>query len=180
VDELLNIAERGPDVFVALMGRSWVNDGDITRDEAIVIDRIASTIRVEDQSLEREVMQKVIEILDMPFLDTVESPDALAMHSLEMFEDAGSAGFLELLRHPKLRDGINDEEAKTILLLGRANRHQPELVEPFWMGQAFSKRNAPSTSDTPARWCWQSSASTTRTAPTWTIWNMRYATMRIS
>ena len=139
VDELLNIAERGPDVFVALMGRSWVNDGDITRDEAIVIDRIASTIRVEDQSLEREVMQKVIEILDMPFLDTVESPDALAMHSLEMFEDAGSAGFLELLRHPKLRDGINDEEAKTILLLGRANRHQPELVRTLLDGAGVFK-----------------------------------------
>ena len=110
-----------------MLAKSWMQDG-ISRDEATVIDRLASTIRAEDESLQPQVIQKVIEILAMPFLDTVESPDALAMRSLERFEDAGSIEFLELMTHPALNDGIDDEEAKIVVLLGQTNDYDPRLV----------------------------------------------------
>jgi len=124
---LVYLAVWFPDVFSGIMQKSWILDS-INRDEAAVIDRLYSTIRAEDKSLQPQVIQKAIEILDMPFLDTVESPDAMAVHSLEMFEDAGSAEFLELMAHHTLSDGIDDEEAKIVVLLGRTNRYKPELV----------------------------------------------------
>ena len=93
-----------------------------------MLDRLYSTIHAEDQSLQREVISKMIEILGMPFLDTVESHDALTMRSLESLEDAGSAQFLELMTHPTLSNGITDEEARIILLLGSTNKYKPESI----------------------------------------------------
>ncbi len=111
----------------------------MTRDEAVVIDRLYSTIRAEDESLQPQVVQKAIEILDMPFLDTVESPDAMAVRSLESFEDAGSAEFLELMTHPTLSDGITDEEAKIVALLSSTNKYKSELVPVLLDGTSVFK-----------------------------------------
>ena len=121
-----------------MLEKSWVQDG-ITRDEARVIDRFASIASAEEESLQEQVIDKAMEILDMPFLDSVESPDALAVNSLESFEDAGSAEFLELMNHPRLRDGIDDEEAKLVVLLGRTNEYQPELVPVLLDGTGVFK-----------------------------------------
>lgn len=127
IDEIYGIAYYAPDLAEAMLAKPWVQD-DITRDEAVVIDRLNSTIRAEDESLQHEVIQRAIDILGMPFLDTVESPDALAVRSLESFEDEGSAGFLELMVHPALSDGITDEEAKIVLLLDGTRRNTPQSV----------------------------------------------------
>ena len=127
IKELFLVMRDAPTLAARMLNLSWVQDG-ISRDEAKVIDRMSSTIQAEDVSLQPEIIQKVIEILDMPFLYTVESPDALAMESLERYEDAGSAEFLELMAHPTLSDGINDEEAKIVVLLGAANEYKPESV----------------------------------------------------
>ena len=108
----------------------WLQDG-ISRDEATVIAYLYSIIPAKDESLQQEVIQKVIEILAMPFLDTVESADDMAVRSLEQFEDAGSAEFLELMTHPSLSDGIDDEEAKIVALLGGINTYKPESVQVF-------------------------------------------------
>ena len=121
-----------------MMQKSWILDN-VTRDEAAVIDRLYSTVRAEDKSLQPQVIKKAIEILDMPFLDTVESPDAMAMRSLEIFEDAGSAEFLELMTHPTLSDGIDDEEAKIVILLGGTNKYKPELVPGLLDGTGVFK-----------------------------------------
>ena len=75
-------ATDAPALAEPMLQKSWVKDG-ITRDEAIVIERLYWTIRVRDESLQQEVTQKAVEILAMPFLDTVESPDALAVWDLE-------------------------------------------------------------------------------------------------
>ena len=132
------MAREDTEMAERTLAKSWVQD-DITRDEASVIDRFRATIRAEDESLQQQVIQKAIEILDMPFLDTVESPDALAVSSLERFEDAGSAEFLELMTHPTLSDGIDDEEAKIVVLLGSINRFKPQLVPVLLDGTSVFK-----------------------------------------
>ena len=106
-------ARRAPQLVDRILEKPWVQDG-ITRDEALVIYSLYWTIRVEDESLQEEVIQKIIEILNMPFLDTVESTDAMAVRELERLEDAGSAEFLQRLAHPTLSDGITDDEAKIV------------------------------------------------------------------
>ena len=138
IDEIYSITNYAPALAIAMLEKSWVQD-DITRDEAVVIDRLESTVRAEDEFLQEQVIRKVVEILDMPFLDTVESADALAVRALESYEDAGSAEFLELMNHPTLSDGIDDEEAKTVALLGGTNRYKPELVPVLLDGTSVFK-----------------------------------------
>ena len=121
------IASRSQNLAIRLMANPWVRDG-ITPDEAQVIYSLHRIVRAEDDSLQQKVIEKAIEILDMPFLDSVESPDELAMRSLERLEGAGSAEFLRIMAHPTLSDGITDEEAKIVMLLGRANYYKPESV----------------------------------------------------
>ena len=127
IDEIYSMAYYAPALAAELLEKSWARDG-ITRDEAVVVDRLESTVRAEDKSLQQQVVKKVIEILAMPFLDKVESWDALALRSLESLEDAGSAEFLELMTHPTLRDGIEDEEAKIVVLLEETNEAKPDLL----------------------------------------------------
>ena len=121
-----------------VLTKSWVQDG-ITRDEAVVIKNLYWIIRAEDESLEQDVIQAVIEILGMPFLDTVESPDASTVRSLERFEDAGSAEFLELMMHPTISDGIDDEEAKILVVLGETKQYKPQSVPVLLDGTSVFK-----------------------------------------
>jgi len=138
IDEIYSIAYYSPALAIAMLEKSWVQD-DITRDETVVIDRLESIVRAEDESLQQQVIRKVIEILGMPFLDTVESADASAIRALESLEDAGSAEFLELMDHPTLSDGIDNEEAKLFVLLGGTNRYKPELVPVLLDGTSVFK-----------------------------------------
>ena len=127
IEDISWVMHQAPALAEPMLQKSWVQD-DITRDEATVIDRLYWISRAEDESLQPEVIQKVIEILDMPFLDAVASPDALAVRSLERFEDDGSQAFLDLMDHPNVNDGITDEEAKIAVLLGATNEYKPESV----------------------------------------------------
>ncbi len=138
IERILRTASVSENLANRILAKPWMQDG-ITRDEARVIGEMSQMIRAEDESLQQEVIQKVVEILDMPFLDTVESPDALAMWSLKGFENAGSAEFLDLWTHPTLSDGIDDEEAKTVVLLGETNYFKPQLVPVLLGGSSVFK-----------------------------------------
>ena len=120
-----------PAAFDAMMETPWVQD-DITRDEAEVIYRLHELIRDGDTPQRQEVIRRVVEILSMPFLDSVESHDALAVRSLyqERYRGDRSAEFLRLMAHPAL-DEITDDEAKVVLLLAGTNQHHPESVLPL-------------------------------------------------
>ena len=75
------IAYYAPDLAGSVLEKPWTQDG-ITRDEAEVIDRLYGLIPDEDTPRHQEVIRKAVEILAMPFLNTVESADALAIRSL--------------------------------------------------------------------------------------------------
>ena len=120
-------ATDAPALAEPMLQKSWVKDG-ITRDEAIVIERLYRTIRVRDESLQQEVTQKAVEILAMPFLDTVESPDALAVWDLEKVERYRTNDFLSIMSHANVSDGITDQEAKVVSVLSSANRYKPDSL----------------------------------------------------
>ena len=54
----------------------------------------------------------------MPFLDSVEDRDMLALMSLDDIAWRDASGFTELMSHPRIKDGITDEETKIIAVLG--------------------------------------------------------------
>ena len=125
------IAYYAPDLAGSVLEKPWTQDG-ITRDEAEVIDRLYGLIPDEDTPRHQEVIRKAVEILAMPFLNTVESADALAIRSLyqERYRGDRSTELLRLLAHPALVK-ITDDEAKIVLLVAGTNQHQPESVIPL-------------------------------------------------
>ena len=83
----------------------------------------------------QEVVAAIIQILDMPFLDSVGGADAAAVRSLRRLEYNDTSAFLEIMNHPKLKDGITDEEAKIVALLGSTYKYRPESVSFLLRGK---------------------------------------------
>ena len=111
-----------------LVVKPWVQD-DITADEAAVIRDLYLTARAQDEALEPATNAKALQLVDMPFLESVERADAPAMESLRKLEGNNTARFLEVMSHPVLSDGITDEEAKAVALLWGTNTYKPEYVD---------------------------------------------------
>ncbi len=133
--EIRKMTGISPSLVRKLLEKPWMQDR-ISRDEALVIYSMYEIIETEDDTFQQEVIQQAIEVLDMPFLDTLESPDAMAIFELRRLENAGSAGFLRRMAHPTVSDGITDEEAKIVALLGTANKNTPELVDVLLDGNS--------------------------------------------
>ncbi len=112
----------GADLAGQMLQKSWVQDA-ISADEATVIRNLYWTISYDPNSpplpqVIAAVNVAASRILAMPFLASVESPDALAVRSLERIKAISKADFLQIMSHPTLNDGITDEEAEIVLLLG--------------------------------------------------------------
>ncbi|MDE2959150.1 MAG: hypothetical protein OXU28_03745 [Chloroflexota bacterium] len=118
----LDSESPGADLAGQMLAKSWVQDA-ISADEATVIRFIYWIIRYDTDSpppmhVIAAVNAAASRILAMPFLASVESPDALAVRSLERIEDISKTDFLQIMARPTLNDGITDEEAEIVLLLG--------------------------------------------------------------
>ena len=125
------IARYAPDLAGAVLEKPWAQDS-ITRDEAEIVYRLYGLIRAEDEPQHQEVIRKAVEILAMPFLNTVESADALAIRSLyqERYKGDRSTELLRLMAHPALGE-ITDDETKIVLLVAGTNQKHPESVLPL-------------------------------------------------
>lgn len=117
-----------PELADKMLQKSWLEDG-ITADEATVIQELYWIARPEDETFQQQVIDVAIRILDMPFLESVESADALAVRSLSRLENNNTTDFLGIMSHPKISDGITDEEAKIVVLLGGTYTYSPESVD---------------------------------------------------
>ena len=111
-------ARVAPALADQMLQKPWVQD-DITGDEAAVLDWLDRLARRVDGPARAEIIKETIAIADMPFLDSVESWDPLALTSLHWIAGRDIDGFWEIIRHPKIVDGITDDEAKLITVFGR-------------------------------------------------------------
>ena len=72
-------------------------------------------------------------IVNMPFLETFEPADALAVRALRRLADLdheeGSEHFQRVMDHPAISDGITDDEAKIVATLKGVSEHNPVLVD---------------------------------------------------
>ena len=128
IEYLYRMGRYVPDLAEGMLQKAWAQDG-IAADEVTVIRYLYRMARSEDEDRQQAVSEVAIQILGMPFLDTVESADALALRSLERLERNGGDAFLEIMSHPTLSDGITDKEAKIVVLLGATHENQPESVD---------------------------------------------------
>ena len=111
-----------------LMQKLWLQDG-VTADEATVIQYLYWTLRVPDETQQPAAIEATVQILNMPFLEQVAGADAAALRSLERLGDAGVDVLLDVMSHPNLAEGITDDDAKIVALLGGTYSYRPESVD---------------------------------------------------
>ena len=126
-------ARRSPQLADGMLQKPWVQDG-ISADEATVIRNLYWIARPaqehEGGPIELRLSDAAALILSMPFLDVVAGADAAAVASLQRITHAPErdVGFLEVMAHPRLSDGITDDEAKIVAVLGGTYQNNPFLV----------------------------------------------------
>ena len=105
----------------ALKAKPWYKDG-LSNDELKVVGYLIS-IATQSQADAQTIM-------GMPFLESVESRDTLALESLSEIAEGSVSDFRELMSHPRIKDGITDEETKIVAVLGQATyKYTPRSAE---------------------------------------------------
>ena len=127
------LAYYGDALPTAISRKSWFGDG-ITRDEATVIQNLYWLVWAEDDVVAQENIKTRARLLAMPFMDSIDGTDALAVRSLRSLEYDDEETFLKVMAHPKIVDGITDEEAKMITLLGGTYSYRPESGDVLLRG----------------------------------------------
>ena len=93
----------------AIIAMPWFADG--------VSDMEADALKYLSQISDRNA-DAAAALIAMPFLEFVEIRDTLALRSLNHISRRDANGFRELMSHPKIKDGITDEETKIVAVLG--------------------------------------------------------------
>ena len=105
-------------LFYDLMDTLWLEAGNIEE----LTRALESLEQLADFDLEAAES-----ILLMPFLDTLEPADLVALDSLSRLTDDEDA-FWQVMDDEDISDGIDDEEAKLVAILGGVNEYDPGLV----------------------------------------------------
>ena len=105
-----------PDIWEDFMGKGWVQDG-LTENESEIVQGLYSMIF--DSLDHRESHRIWAAMISMPFLETVDRFDYLAVRALAQIDNGLGVGerFAENMSHPIFHDGISDQEAKMLALL---------------------------------------------------------------
>jgi len=127
------MAFYGDELAPAVLQKPWFVDG-ITAHEATVAQNLYGLVWIEDDLVRENIIDAAIQMLSMPFLETVTGKDALAVMSLRRLEYGDEETFLDVLAHPKLKGGITDEGAKMVALLGGTYSYRPESGDVLLRG----------------------------------------------
>ena len=127
IEHLSLMAQDAPSLAGHMLQKSWVQD-EITRDEATVIRHLDFITLSDDETSRPRVIEAAVALLDMPFLDSVESADAMAVWDLSYIAGIAPNDFLDIMGHPKVVDGIANQEAKVVAVLSSAYDHKSALL----------------------------------------------------
>ena len=117
-----------------LITKPWFKDG-LTNEEFMLVGNLG-TIAYRSQT-------DALAIMGMPFLETFEPADALAVRALDRLaycwdcsdNETGDEGvskrFRRVMAHPTISDGINDEETKVVATLFSARLYNPDILDPL-------------------------------------------------
>ena len=106
---ILKILRESPAVAETLLGFPWLADG-VNEMEA---DALKHLSRMSGRNADAAAA-----LIAMPFLETLESRDTLALRALDDIVRQDPGGFKELLSSPRIRDGITDEDTKIVAVTG--------------------------------------------------------------
>ena len=94
-----------------LTAKPWFKDG-LSDKELMLVGHLGAIFnRNEDAAAA---------LVTMPFLESVQDRDILALESLSEISGRDADDFSELMSHPRIKDGITDEETKIVAVIGGA------------------------------------------------------------
>ena len=108
VTQMIGMALNSREAFMALVGKSWMQDSMTHWEQQATIALLDIVGREKEQGLS---------ILEMPFLDTVEEPDALLLRMIHFLQRDDPADLQDLLARPELTGGITDGSRASVTLL---------------------------------------------------------------
>ena len=125
--EFLNyLASRSPSGFRKLMSKPWIRD-DLT---AVEIEVVSEFRRLAYRS-GAQADELIVQILDMPFLETIESTDDDVTRILVRTHLEEPGGLPEFLADPRLNSWITDASAGVVLLIG-LEQEDPDAGASMW------------------------------------------------
>ena len=127
VQHLRGIAKETPALAERILENSWARD-DITRDESKMILYVLWMTKDHSEFVQSRIFAATAALLDMPFLDSVESADAMAMWDLSRIARLNARAFLNIVASSKVSDGLTDQEAKVVAVLSSAYRFKPDSL----------------------------------------------------
>ena len=125
VSSLPDIFDESPEAGSALISKSWFRDG-ITRTESEAVELLGALAYKTDAASD---------LVSMPFLDSIESTDVLALSSLYQLALLNwttlttPSEFDDFMSHSEIADGITDEEAVFVTLASDTYEVNPSLTD---------------------------------------------------
>ena len=101
-------------LFLAKLSKPWFRDGLDSNETQVV--RSLDFISTYDRAAS-------VELLRMPFLDSVDKDDYAIVDEIFQLAQADQAGFRQLMSHPVVRNGIRDGQRSTVELLSLSIRN---------------------------------------------------------
>ena len=122
---LKELAGTSEPVLLRLLDKPWVRDG-LGEYEFSLVRRLRG---LSQERYAFDYGPMVLEMVSMPFLDSVEPTDVAATRALTHIQSWGNLGprVEEIMSHPSLRDGITDQEATIVAFLHGALHYNLEL-----------------------------------------------------
>ena len=117
---LIHYATLDPGLLWALLEKPWMR-WDSPNDLTGILNTLDNILYLDPDAARR--------IVSMPFLDTLQPHDLLAMESLARLVYTDFSAFRRIMAHPRVSDGIDDEDAQIVALLAGINRTNAGLVE---------------------------------------------------
>ena len=120
LEGLWHIANQDVGLGHQVAGMTWLTD-DVTDVESAVLEELWHIV-YEDAAAARGVVI-------MPFLESLDPPDVVAMESLASLAYFNAATFREVISHPTFDNGITDEWAPIVATLYNVNEEAPAFVD---------------------------------------------------
>ena len=130
------IAHEDVELAKAIAAKSWLADS-LTDNAARSVNSLYY-IKDEDTALARD-------IVNMPFLETLEPTDAAALEALSWLAYTEILALREVLAHPTLKDGITDEWAPVVALMDSVNEAAPAFLRPLLDPEQATVERRPAT-----------------------------------
>ena len=119
IEELSYLANRSAEVGSSVVSLGWVQDG-LDETEVALIEAF--------DSIAYRNAGAALRISEMPFVETIEPPDASAMASLRRLAAFEQEAFERVMSHSALRDGISDGMAPIVATLHGVAKVSPGLM----------------------------------------------------